>query len=331
MNNINWGIMSTGTIARKFAATISQLTDTGKVLAVASRSRETAAAFAAEHGVPRAYGDYADLVRDADIDVVYVATPHSHHYENARLCLEHGKHVLCEKSFTVNAAQAAALIGLARERNLFIMEAFWTKFLPAYGLLAEGLTGGAIGEVTHFRAQYGFAPTGARYVRKFDPALAGGALLDIGVYALGTAAMILGYEPAALHARAIMGEYGTDRFDSMMLEYANGTTAHLFTAIGCQIVPEAVIFGTKGHIVLPNFTALQEFTVVSGDGGAHTTLAPFEVNGFEYQIRETERCLRAGLTESPVMTHADTLAVMGMMDTARAQWGLMYPGEDSPV
>lgn len=327
MKSINWGIMSTGTIAKKFAGTISRLTDTGKVLAVASRSMATAKAFATEHGAPRAYGDYGELVRDADIDVVYVATPHSHHYENARLCLEHGKHVLCEKSFTVNAAQAAELIALAREKRLFIMEAFWTKFLPAYGLLAGELAGGAIGAVTHFRAQYGFAPTGARYVRKFDPALAGGALLDIGVYALGVAAMVLGYRPAALHAEAIMGEYGTDMFDSIMLEYEGGATAHLVTTIGSVIPTEAAIFGTEGRIVLPEFTALQEFTVVNG-GGERTVKAPFEANGFEYQIRETERCLRAGLTESPVMTHAQTLAVMGMMDTVRAQWGLRYPGEE---
>jgi predicted dehydrogenase len=327
MNKINWGILSTGTIANKFAATISRLDDAGRVLAVASRSREKAAAFAAEHGVPRAYGDYGDLVRDKDIDVVYVATPHSHHYENARLCLEYGKHVLCEKSFTVNAAQAAELIALAREKRLFIMEAFWTKFLPAYGLLAGELAGGAVGEVTHFRAQYGFAPTGARYVRKFDPALAGGALLDIGVYALGVAAMVLGYRPAALYSRAVMGEYGTDMFDSMMLEYDSGATAHLITTIGSVIPTEAAIFGTQGRIVLPEFTALQEFTVVSG-GGERTVKAPFEVNGFEYQIRETERCLRAGLSESPAMTHEQTLAVMGLMDTARAQWRLRFPCED---
>lgn len=327
MKSINWGIMSTGTIARKFAATIAQLADTGKVVTVASRSPETAAAFAAEHGVPRAYGDYGELVRDADIDAVYVATPHSHHYENARLCLEHGKHVLCEKSFTVNAAQTAALIALARAKGLFIMEAFWTKFLPAYGLLAAELAAGAIGEVTHFRAQYGFAPTGARYARKFDPALAGGALLDIGVYALGVAAMVLWYRPAALYSRAVMGEYGTDKFDSMMLEYESGATAHLVTTIGSVIPTEAAIFGTAGRIVLPEFTALQEFTVISG-GGERTVKAPFEANGFEYQIRETERCLRAGLTESPVMTHEQTLAVMGLMDTARAQWGLRFPGEE---
>jgi predicted dehydrogenase len=326
MKSISWGIMATGTIARKFAATVAGLTDTGRVLAVASRDGDRAAAFAAEHGVPRAYGDYAALAGDGDVDVVYVATPHSHHYENARLCLEHGKHVLCEKSFTVNAARAAELIALARAKGLFIMEAFWTKFLPAYGLLAKELAAGAIGEVTHFRAQYGFAPTGARYVRKFDPALAGGTLLDIGVYALGVAAMVLGYRPAALHARALPGEYGTDRFDSIMLEYANGTTAHLVTTIGTALPAEAAIFGTEGRIALPDFTALQEFTVFAG-GEPRTVRAPFAANGFEYQIRETERCLRAGLTESPVMTHAQTLAVMGLMDEARAQWGLRFPGE----
>ncbi len=211
MNELNWGILSTGTIAKKFAATMTRLADSGRVLAVASRSRETAAGFAAEHGIARAYGSYEELVRDPDVDIVYVATPHSLHYENAKLCLEHGKHVLCEKSFAVNAAQAERLFELARGKKLFIMEAFWTKFLPAYGLVAAELAAGTIGEVVHFRAQYGFAPTGARYVRKFDPALAGGALLDIGVYTLGVAAMVLGYRPRRLHSQAVMGEYGTDK------------------------------------------------------------------------------------------------------------------------
>lgn len=326
MDELNWGILSTGTIAGKFAATMARLADAGRVLAVASRGRERAAEFAAGHGIARAYGSYEELAGDPDVDIVYVATPHSLHYENARLCLEHGKHVLCEKSFTVNAVQAGALFRLAREQRLFIMEAFWTKFLPAYGLVAAELAAGTIGEAVHFRAQYGFAPTGARYVRKFDPALAGGALLDIGVYALGAAAMILGYEPRRLHAQAIMGEYGTDKFDSLMLAYDNGATAHLVTAIGFDIAPEAVIFGTKGRMTLPNFSALERFTVTTG-AGERTVEAPFAVNGFEYQIREAAACVRAGRTESAVMRPADTLAVLRLMDEARAQWGLRFAGE----
>lgn len=324
---LSWGILSTGTIAKKFAATVSQLPHCGNLLAVASRTKETADEFAGNYLVPKAYGSYADLVQDPEIDIIYIATPHSSHFENALLCLENGKNVLCEKSFTVNAAQAETLFRLAREKGLFIMEAFWTKFLPAYQLLGQALAEGRIGDITHFRAQYGFAPTGARYVRKFDPKLAGGALLDIGVYAIGAAAMLLGYHPKKMHTSAIIGEYGTDKFDSIMLEYEGGVTAHLITTIGSLVDPQAVIYGTKGHILLPNFSALQEYSMTLDDGTSTTVKAPFEVNGFEYQIQEAENCLLANKKESTIMTHDNTLAVMRLMDRARSDWGLTFPCE----
>jgi predicted dehydrogenase len=327
MNTINWGILSTGTIAKKFAATLTKLSHSGNLAAVGSRSQQSAAAFAAEYNIPKAYASYLDLVNDPAIDVIYIASPHSAHYENARLCLEHGKHVLCEKSFTVNRAEAQALIELAEKKKLFIMEAFWTKFVPAYEQVAKLVASGAIGTLTHFRAQYGFKPSGARYIRKFDPQLAGGALLDIGVYALGVAAMLLGYEPKTIASSAILGEYGTDEFDSIMLTYENGSTAHLITAIGTVIEPEAVLYGTKGHIALPDFTALQTFTVVTDDGTKTTHNYPFAINGFEYQIGETERCLQAGKTESSIMTHQNTLAIMELLDKIRGNWGLTFPCE----
>lgn len=327
MKTLNWGILSTGTIAKKFAGTLTKLKNAGKLTAVGSRSQESADAFAAEYSIPKAYSSYLDLVSDPEIDVIYIATPHSAHYENAKLCLEHGKHVLCEKSFTVNAAEAQELITLAGRNNLFIMEAFWTKFLPAYEEVTKIVTAGSIGSLTHFRAQYGFAPTGTRYIRKFDPKLAGGTLLDIGVYALGVAAMLLGYAPKSVASSGILGEYGTDTFDSIMLTYENGATAHLITTIGAVIEPEAVLYGTKGHIVLPDFSALQTFTVVQNDGTETVYDYPFEVNGFEYQIRETERCLQAGQTASSIMTHENTLAVMQLMDKIRHDWGLAFPCE----
>ncbi|MBP2636891.1 MAG: dehydrogenase [Firmicutes bacterium] len=327
MTQLKWGILSTGTIAKKFADTLCQLPNCGTLQAVASRSQEAADQFAGSYNIPRAYNDYLSLVRDPDIDVIYIATPHSLHYENAKLCLEHNKHVLCEKSFTVNLNQATALTQLAKENNLFLMEAFWTKFLPAYQLLNQTIAKGEIGNITHFRAQYGFAPTGARYVRKFDPNLAGGTLLDIGVYALGVAAMLLGYQPEHMYSNAIIGEYGTDTFNSIMLSYPNGITAHLITAIGTVIEQEAVLFGTKGQITLPNFSALQSFIVAKSDGISYTVDAPFETNGFEYQIRETAACLLANQTESSIMTHQNTLAIMKLMDEARAAWGLRFPCE----
>lgn len=327
MRKINWGILSTGTIAKRFAATMKQRTDACSLLAVASRHKDSAEQFAQTYNIPNTYGSYLDLVQDPDVDIIYIATPHSLHYENAKLCLEHGKNVLCEKSFTVNAAQASELFRIAREKGLFIMEAFWTKFLPAFTLLKETVAKGAIGDITHFRAQYGFAPQGARYVRKFDPQLAGGTLLDIGVYAIGVACMLLGYQPKHMHSCAIMGEYGTDQFDSIMLEYEAGISAHLITTIGTQLDTQAVLFGTKGHIVLPNFTGLQNFTVFPADGASYTLEAPFEIDGFEYQIREAEQCLLTHKRESSIMTHENTLDVMNLMDQARSAWKLTFPCE----
>lgn len=326
IKTINWGILSTGTIAKKFAATLIALKDSGKLAAVGSRSQESAAAFAAEFNIPKAYANYLDLVNDPSIDVIYIASPHSAHYENAKLCLEHGKHVLCEKSFTVNAKEAKELFRLAKQKKLFIMEAFWTKFLPAYEHVAKIAAAGEIGRITHFRAQYGFSPTGARYIRKFDPKLAGGTLLDIGVYTLGVAAMLLGYAPKAISSTLILGEFGTDHFDSIMLSYENGTSAHLIATIGTVIEPQAVLYGSTGHILLPDFTALQTFTV-QNDNTRTTYDYPFEINGFEYQIRETERCLQAGQTESSIMTPQNTLAIIDFMDKIRADWGLTFPSE----
>jgi predicted dehydrogenase len=243
------------------------------------------------------------------------------------MCLENGKHVLCEKSFAVTASQAEELFSLAREKKLFIMEAFWTKFLPAYRLLEKTIADGTIGDLTHIRAEWGFAPAGARYVRKFDPLLAGGALLDIGVYTIGVAAMFLGYTPKNIYSSAIIGEYGTDKFTSVMLEYENGATAHLISTIGSVIEPKAVIYGTKGHIILPNFASLERFTVMPDSGHMYSVEAFFEISGFEYQIKETYDCLLAGKITSEIMRREDTVSVMKIMDKVRETCGIKYPFE----
>lgn len=312
-------------IAGKFAGTLAQLPDCGNAVAVGSRSADKAAKFAAEYNIGRAYGSYAELAADPDVDVIYIATPHSAHYATAKLCLESGKSVLCEKTFTTNASQAQTLFKLAREKNLFIMEAFWTKFLPTYRKVQQLIAEGAIGTVTHFRAQYGFAPIGARYVRKLDPQLAGGALLDIGVYAVGVAAMMLGYNPVKIYSSCVIGDYGTDQVDSIMLEYEKGVTAHLVVSIGSIMDQHAVIFGTKGHIMLPEFSALQYFQVELDDGTRDTRRIPFDINGFEYQIREVEHCLLTHQYESHIMTPQNTIDVIAILDKIRSDWGLVFP------
>lgn len=193
---MKWGILATGNIAKKFASTINQMSNENEQLAaVGSRHMDSAKAFAREHDIPRYFDSYEALVNDPDVEAVYVATPNSLHYENCRLCLEHGKHVLCEKPFTINEKQAQELYRLAKDKHLFIMEGLWIWFLPLYNRLRNILLQGTIGEIKHISCQYGFVATGARKERKFNSALGGGALLDIGIYNLGFLRIVTGCDP----------------------------------------------------------------------------------------------------------------------------------------
>lgn len=323
MKTVRWGILSTGTIAKNFAQTAQKMSDV-QILAVASRSMEGADAFADAYGIERRYGSYEALAADPDVDIVYVATPHSRHYDDMKLLIEHGKHVLCEKSFTTDAAQAEEIFALAREKGVFIMEAFWTKLCPLYRDVERVIAGGAIGEIRTVTAQYGY--TTAREARKFDAALAGGTLLDIGVYAIGFACIVLGYEPDEIVSRLIMNGQGTDMTDLMTLRYGNAA-AHLVTTIGAAMPVDGLICGTKGRIAVPSFKNPQR-AVVQVDGCAEEIIErPFEVNGYEYEIREAQRCVLEGRLSSEIMTPEQSVAVMRIMDTVRAQSGLKFPFE----
>lgn len=231
---MKWGILATGNIAKKFASTINQMSkENEQLVAVGSRNIESAKAFANEHDIPRYYDSYEALVKDQDVEAVYVATPNTLHYENCRLCLEHGKHVLCEKPFTINDKQAQELYRLARDRHLFIMEGLWIWFLPLYDRLHSILQQGVIGEIKHISCQYGFVATGARKERKFNPALGGGALLDIGIYNLGFLRIVTGNEPQNVETQKVhINEYGTDDYSCLKLTYNDGCTAESVQTIG---------------------------------------------------------------------------------------------------
>ena len=245
---MKWGILATGNIAKKFASTINQMSkENEQLVAVGSRNIENAKAFANEHDIPRYYDSYEALVKDQDVEVVYVATPNTLHYENCRLCLEHGKHVLCEKPFTINDKQAQELYRLARDRHLFIMEGLWIWFLPLYDRLRSILQQGVIGEIKHISCQYGFVATGARKERKFNPALGGGALLDIGIYNLGFLRIVTGNEPQNVETQKVhINEYGTDDYSCLKLTYNDGCTAESVQTIGQELKRNARIEGTKG-------------------------------------------------------------------------------------
>ena len=320
---IRWGILSTGTIARNFARTARQMGDV-TLHAVASRSQESADEFGDAYGIERRYASYEALAADPQIDIVYVATPHSRHFEDMKLLIAAGKHILCEKSFTTDAAQAEEIFRLAREKGVFVMEAFWTKTIPVYREVERLLAQGAIGDIRAVTAQYGY--TTARQSRKFDAALAGGTLLDIGVYAIGFACMILGERFDSIQSQLIMNPEGTDAIDAILLRRGDAV-AQLTCAIGCQMPTHGAVYGTKGHIDIPEFKNPERVTLCLDAQTPREIAAPFEVNGYEYEIREAERCLAAGQKESALLSPEWTVSVMHIMDEVRRQNGLRFPFE----
>ena len=292
---MRWGILATGTIAKKFADTVVRMAAEGETLAaVGSRRKESAEAFAGTYQIPRAWGSYEELAADPEVEAVYIATPNSLHYENCKLCLEQGKHVLCEKPFTTNAEQARELYRLAEQKGLFLMEAFWTRLLPAYEKLRELLAAGAIGNVRFVRCDYGFIAKGARRERKFQSGLGGGALLDIGIYNLGFLHAVMGEAPEAFESQVHFNEFGTDDFSALQLSYPGGRVAHSVQAIGMDMARHAAVYGEAGVITFPDFQHAQQMTLTRYGEAPKEYSFPFDINGFEYQIREASACAAAG-------------------------------------
>ncbi|MBQ7886706.1 MAG: Gfo/Idh/MocA family oxidoreductase [Clostridia bacterium] len=320
---MNWGILSTGVIARNFAETAKHMDDV-HIHAVASRSMESANTFADQYGIPVRYASALALAQDPNVDIVYIGTPHNAHYEGMKLMLSHGKHVLCEKSFTTDAGQAREIFDLAKEKGVFVMEAFWTKLCPVYREVERVIASGEIGEIRAVTAQYGY--TTAREARKFDPSMAGGTLLDIGVYAVGFACMMLGYAFDEIKSSLIMNSAGTDAIDAITLRKGEAV-AQLTTAIGANMPLFGGVYGTKGHIDIPDFKNPQRVTVCVDGKAPYELSRPFEVNGFEYEIREAMRCVREGKTHSDVITPEQSVAVMAIMDEIRRQNGFVFPFE----
>jgi predicted dehydrogenase len=326
MEKIRWGILSTGRIAEALASAIAHLDDC-EVVAVGSRSQESADKFGDKFNIKNRHASYEALCNDPEVDVIYVATPHSHHYDNMLLALNANKHVLCEKAFTINAAQAEQCIDLAREKNLFLMEAMWTRFIPATIQARQWIGEGMIGEIKQVFAdlsvKFPYNPEG----RIFNPELGGGALLDVGIYPISFAHMLLG-TPDDVWSVAFLGETGIDEHDSIMFAYENGSTAQLSTSALVRGTHEATIVGDKGYI---RFHAplhhTKKLTLKLADLPEREIDVPYEGNGYQYEVIEVNQCIRAGKTESSVMTLDDTLAIMKLMDSMREEWGLEYPME----
>ncbi|MGH3391161.1 MAG: Gfo/Idh/MocA family protein [Actinomadura sp.] len=317
---IRWGILGTGWIARVFTEDLLRLPG-HVVAAVGSRAPHTAEAFARRHGIERAYGSYERLAADDEVDVVYVATPHNHHLAHASLCLEAGRAVLVEKPFTTNAADAERLIALARDRGLFAMEAMWTRFNPVIERLRTLVAEGAIGEVTSIYADFGFASPYDPAHRHWSPDLAGGALLDLGVYPLYFAWMLLG-APDSIQATAAPAPTGVDANTGILLGYASGAIALLHCGLMAASPVTATVTGTKGRIeVATPFFRPDTMTVHRTDTEPETFTIDVPGNGYTYQAEEVARRLRAGELESPAMPLDETLAIHGDLDTIMAQLG----------
>jgi predicted dehydrogenase len=324
---IKWGILSTGHISKKFADALAILPD-AELAAVASRDLETARKFADKYNVPKTYGTYEELAEDPDIDVIYIGTPHTFHLENSVMCMRKGKAVLCEKAFTINGSEAREMVRVAREENVFLMEAMITRHVPLIKKVLTWIKDGRIGEVRMVRASRcarGVFPPGAR---QMNPELGGGSLLDVGVYVISFASMIFQKFPVETVGVGHIGDWGSDEQGIAVLKYGNGEIADLSFALRTAAVNEAYIFGTEGYIKIEDvFAVPTRASLFINKAEAEVLEEPIIGNALNYEAEEVMRCLRAGLKESPLMPLDESIQIMEIMDNLRKPWGLVYSND----
>ena len=326
---IRWGIVATGGIAHTLASEMLQLDD-AQIYAVSSRAEERAQAFADEFGIPRAYGSFEDLVEDDGVDIIYVATPHAQHAEIVGRAIDAGKAVLCEKAFTTTLADTEHLVQRARERGVFCMEAMWTRFVPIIVKLREIVADGGVGEVRSVSADLGFPAGPAAKKRIWDPALGGGALLDVGIYPVAFAQMLLG-SPDMLAVHGTLSDDGVDAEAGLLLGWDGGAYALLESSFLARLPNVARVVGTTGRLdVPPRFHHPSRLIHTDADGRVHEYEEQPEGRGYVPMLRAVQQCLREGRTESDAMPLSDTVAVMRILDQALRALGVSYP-EPAPV
>lgn len=319
------GILGAGRIAGKFANTMNQVSE-AECWAVASRSAERAAAFAEQWGFAKSLGSYEEMLSDPELELVYVATPHSHHYEHMKLCLEYGKHVLCEKAFTLNAAQAREIAALAAEKNCYLAEALWTRYMPSRQIIDDLLSSGIIGKVRMLTANLCYPVSHKE--RIMDPALGGGALLDLGVYGLNFAMTHLGQKITGVDTTVQMTDTGVDGSESITLRYADGTLAVITTSVFLRSDLQGVFSGEKGYIVVENINNPKSASAYDDYGRLLKRVeVPPQVTGYEYELREAIRCISEGKTRTECITPEYSVQLMELMDRVRGQWGFRFPQE----
>ncbi|MEI6891543.1 MAG: Gfo/Idh/MocA family oxidoreductase [Pontiella sp.] len=327
MKTMQWGILGCGGIANMFAKGLRALPE-GHLLAGASHTPGRAAEFAKKHGMERSYTQYDELLADPEIDAIYVATTHNFHYENVKRCLERGKHVLCEKPFTINALQAQELVDLAKQNNCFLMEALWTRFLPAIVKLQELLAEGVIGEVRAVRADFCAAGNFDKNHRMRNKALAGGALLDLGVYPISFADIVFDAIPERIQSSAFIGDTEVDDRSFYLLDYPGGRYAQLCSSFTHRAPNDAWVHGTEGFIRVPQFWMTQGLEIHRTGSELEWISKPFgEGEGFKFEIAHAMKCIQAGKLESDIHPLSKTLSIMRIMDELREQWGLVYSNE----
>lgn len=317
MRTIRWGIIGLGNIANRFGKTVKAM-DSVELVAVASRSKEKAEEFGRSYHIPggKCYGSYEELVKDKDVDAIYIAVPHPFHKELSILCLNHGKAVLCEKPVTMNGDEIQEVIAVARAKKIFFMEAMKTRFLPINETVKNLIKNGAIGEVKLLQADFGFKSGVDPNNRFYNKELGGGALLDVGIYTLSYGTYLLGNNPIDIRSNMFIGKTEVDENVEISLTYENGVQAQLYSSITLPTRREANIIGTEGRICVPIFSNADTAYIIK-DGKEEKIHRPHEITGFEYQIKEVVKCINEGKLESDIMSWNDSIETMRILDRVR--------------
>lgn len=322
---LNVGIIGCGKIASVMAATLKKM-NSARCYAVASRTLSKAQVFATEWGAKVAYGSYEELVKDKKVDLIYIATPHSEHYANAKLCIENKKPILCEKAFMANRKQAEEILALAQEKKVLVAEAIWTRYMPMLKTMKDVLASGVIGEPVMLTGNLGYMMEHKE--RLNDPALAGGALLDVGVYALNFASMIFGNDIEKMTSTCTYTESGVDRQSSFTLTYKNGKMAVLNTTMSGISDRMGIIYGTNGYAVIENINNFESMSVYNNEYKKVAVYKrPKQISGYEYEVEACSKALKEGWIQCPQMPHEEILKMMEWMDELRKEWGVVYPFE----
>ncbi|WP_302576776.1 Gfo/Idh/MocA family protein [Phocaeicola barnesiae] len=320
------GILGVGHIAQKMATTLMGMKE-AELYAVAARELSRAEQFADEFHAQKAYGNYEALADDPDIDLIYIATPHSHHFGPARMCLLKGKPVLCEKAFTANAREAEELIRIAQEKQVFLAEAIWTRYMPFSRTIRELTESGIIGKPMMLTASLGYPIAHKERIVRLE--LCGGALYDLGVYPINFALMTFGNDLEKITSTCMKNEAGVDMQNSITFTYRDGRMAVMQTTAFCASDRQGIISGDKGYLVIDNINNPQQAVVYNTDHqetGRYT--CPPQITGFEYQVLEAAEAIRQGAIEPASMPHAETLRVMRMLDSLRKEWGIRFPMDE---